>query len=411
MNSISKKSLQKKSNFLQILSVYLILIPFFYPSGFSESNIIYKRVQLILIVISVSLVVLKLIVAFCSRKVDIPKCLFVLILYYLILIVETVMQSTSPSLQGIQKLFVAPFVSIYLIIGFRRDRDLILQALKKIMLFIFVLNTTIFNPLIFKNLAVQFGYHVNFLGHVQISSTLGIVGLLVAFLLYKNNGNVWKLEDQFLVIFSSLTMIISGTMASLLSLLIIFLGYLFSKSAWFERFLSMDSRKFVLLYLFADFLLMWFAFDNNGDLFLGRNITFSARTFIWRDIFTLLRDHWKTGYGAYGIFFKMFWTEDTSLGMNYAHNEILQIMLDGGVVLLIVFLLMLFSYLSRLKYLKTWSFKYVANLFLSSMLFIMLFESVTEYVYFFVFITLLACAPLIEENGLNIVEGTIHETN
>ena len=69
--------------------------------------------------------------------------------------------------------------------------------------------------------------------------------------------------------------------------------------------------------------------------------------------------------------------------------------MDGGVVLLVAFLFLLFSYVKPIQKIRhDKSAMAMSNLCLIAMLFIMIFESLTEYYYIFVFLSILAMIPI-----------------
>ena len=104
-----------------------------------------------------------------------------------------------------------------------------------------------------------------------------------------------------------------------------------------------------------------------------------------------------------GVLLKVFWSkwEGDGSGMNYAHNDILQVLLDGGAIQLILFILMIFSYLNNVKKCKDKKMITFSNLCLISMLIVMSFESVMNYFYIFIFLSIMAYLPEISSNIKN----------
>lgn len=82
--------------------------------------------------------------------------------------------------------------------------------------------------------------------------------------------------------------------------------------------------------------------------------------------------------------------------MNYAHNEMLQRLLDGGIILTVLFILLLYAYTKNIRKAHNKQMIYWASAMLLIILVIMLFESVTEYYYYFILLSLMAYLPEIE---------------
>ena len=80
-----------------------------------------------------------------------------------------------------------------------------------------------------------------------------------------------------------------------------------------------------------------------------------------------------------------FWTTD---GFNYAHNQLVQNFLDGGIVLVIFFWMMIFQFSTQINAIKNTKYKVLCNATLIALLFVMLFESTTLYIYMYMILTI-----------------------
>ena len=97
------------------------------------------------------------------------------------------------------------------------------------------------------------------------------------------------------------------------------------------------------------------------------------------------------------MLFRVFWNDwgGNYYGSNYAHSEILQLLLDGGLVLLIVYVFMMMSCMNKMSKCKNCKEKNIAILLLGIFSVISIIESVTEYYYYFGFLAITASLELI----------------
>ena len=103
-----------------------------------------------------------------------------------------------------------------------------------------------------------------------------------------------------------------------------------------------------------------------------------------------------SGYGAYGVLIKTFWHDwENSNGMNYAHNEVLQLLLDGGIILLVAYIAMCIVLLRNRQQGVTKNVAYWFNAFLIAFLAVGICESLTEYNYFYIFLIINLFLPSI----------------
>jgi O-antigen ligase len=237
--------------------------------------------------------------------------------------------------------------------------------------------------------------------HTGIYFTVATL-LLILFYMIVNNDltrGIHPGSQALLLPFSFLlaaaNMIFSMTSASIITLVIFALGFLFAYVFKLKKILCLSPYAYVVIYLALNVIMMyymrWFI---DGDINATTDAaTLNGRIFIWDEAMKLIEKKPITGYGAYGVLIEMFWHAKDE-GMNYAHNELLQRLMDGGVVLMIAFLFWLLSYVKPIQKIKhDKGAMGMANLCLIAMLFVMVFESLTEYYYIFLFLSLLTFAP------------------
>ena len=128
------------------------------------------------------------------------------------------------------------------------------------------------------------------------------------------------------------------------------------------------------------------------------NLNFNGRKYVWQDALLNISNSIWVGYGIDGVLLHTFWTEWTGNGFNYAHNQILQNMLDGGIVLTISFWIMIFMFTIETNSIKQKKYKLLSNAGLITLLFIMIFESTTLYCYMYIVLSIIFVLPLIEKS-------------
>ena len=157
-------------------------------------------------------------------------------------------------------------------------------------------------------------------------------------------------------------------------------------------FRSVKHIKFIILLIFliSGYLLFLASNLQNTDFYIDFSRIFNSRPTIWNLGLLSFYKSKLLGYGAYGVQLKPYWLDWQlgATGFNYAHNTLLQLILDGGVVLAICFYIMIDICVDNIKQL-TFQVKFWLYSFLIILLFIGLAESITDRVYFFIFLTLI----------------------
>lgn len=370
-----------KSDFL----MYLMIIPFMYPRGFSEFFSWYKMFFTLWTYGAAALIVL-----FAAYKLSngfnrYKHYLLMLLVYFGYFALDTLLIQGSIA-AGVQKLFITPVLCVFCFLCFEERIRQFVKCLSNVLVVLFVLNDFVFNPLIFSDYFSTEGNHIIFIGHVQIATQLGILGVFISLLLKE-----WKEIglSRILLCLSIITMIFSDTAAGKIVIAIYILCFVIGKVPYIKNILSADSRYYVALGLGLNIILFAFMYILDGEYMrFGYDLSLTGRMFVWEEAFKFFKESAIFGYGAYGVLIKVFWSTDS--GMNYAHNELVQRLLDGGIVLLIIFIILLFAFASRVRKVKNNNLKKYANISLLSINVVMLIESVTEYYYVYILWILIA---------------------
>lgn len=371
--------------------VYFLLIPFFYPRGFSVYFPIYTLFFTIWLYLSEAAILLLLIWLIGSNRSKVNYGTIVMALYYIVFLAITLIVQGGIS-EGLQKLFSAPSLCLLCALLLEIWPEKVIKCVSNILIFVFLLNLIPFNPLLWSEY-FQVGQNLLFLGHVQVAAQMGVLAIFLSYLEYIAGK---RRKAAVLVVLSLLTMLMSHTAASYVSILFFFLAYWISRcknKSMLYKFLRSDV--IIIIFLICNVIIFAVVSNFNGatELFI-RGLT-NGRTFIWSQALALMKNHWLIGYGAYGVLIKVFFSPT---GMNYAHNEILQRLLDGGIVLSVLFIIMISSHAKNIRKVRNENLYYWGHFAFALMLVLMLFESVTEYYYFFMLLTILSYLPRIEEH-------------
>lgn len=388
----------KTSLSLRTLVCYIILVPFLHPKGFDEYFPLYKMFFTAWLYGSMALIIAIFLADFCKESERYKKCLVFMMVYYIVSVVITLIVQRGLG-AGLQKMFAAPALGMLCGYYLKHNCKMFLNCLCNLVLIVLGLTVLIFNPLFFGQY-FRDEIHLMFIGHVQIGAQFGMLGILLAFLLSQVDG--WTIRLKLLVVLAISAMIMSLTSASMLSLAIIFMGLIYRQVSKSKKLLLLKPGAYLLSYLAMNSGLFGILMLNNWFLpfdFLSLN----GRNFIWKEGFSQFLDHPIIGYGVHGALIRVFWSKwikGGADGMNYAHNQMLQVMLDGGVILLVCFLLMILFYMKAIECAPQ-KVRTFANVCLIAILVIMTVESTFEYHYIVLIFSLLAysreicqCKPL-----------------
>lgn len=371
--------------------LYLVLIPFLYPRGFSEYNTNYKLFFTAWLYVAMFCIVTVFLQSVFRFIFKIKQYVAWMLIYHIMLILITLCVQKKIDI-GLQKMIAAPTLSLFCVLCLENKAKVFIRCISNILIIVFSLNVTIFSPWLWTDL-FDVSNHILFIGHVQIGAQLGILGLFISCLLYEQ-GNAY-IKAKILFVLSIITMVISQTAASVVVLFFLVLFYFFRQFK-IGKTLTGEVRRPSRLLLgltVGNVLLLWLTKHIEGSFFLfGSNITLSGRFYIWQSALALMKDHWIFGYGVEGVMIKVFWHQwsNNGLGMNYAHNEFMQHLLDGGIFVLILFVLMLYSYIKNINNILNIRIKQAAIDLLICYLLIMAVECVTNFYYFFIFLSLVA---------------------
>lgn len=380
--------------------IYLALFPFLYPKGFSEYFGIYKKFFTGWMYLSIVIILVAFVYAICRifrYHIQYNNCLAWMSLYHIYMLIMTLIVQGGIN-EGLQKIFATPVLCLVCVIFMKKNINRFVECLANIMIFNFALTIIIFNPIIAsKYFAIS--TNLMFIGHVQVAAQLGILGIFVSFVLKKLHPNN-TIKSKMLFILSILIMITSFTSASFICLFVMVLSFILVRFFRLGKIFELDSRIYIAFIFALNVVFLFLLYKNNWNLSnIGLTTTLNGRFVIWKEIVNMLQNHLLLGYGAFGGHIKVYWHVWTGQldGMTYAHSQLFQLLLDGGIGLFIIFLIMIFVYVDKVKKSSNVSLVRMANICLISILIVMVTESVAEYYYIFIFWSLLAFLPKIAE--------------
>ena len=363
---------------VRIILYYLIFIAFLFPRGGLGYSDIYKRIYTVLIWGSTFIIYIIMFLYFINNYRSIIKKHTLIFLYFVFLILVTVIQR-GILFNGYQKLIAFPAILFFAFYGFKRDPKNMLNCVINIILVEFLLNQIVLRDFFEQQ------YHTCFLGHVQMIAQLGLLGVFCSFL-YWNLYNEQKIKIVLTCILVLFTMITTDATSSIGCAIILVVIYIFYKINKYSFFLK-DTKFYIIGGVVLSIIAVLASELNN--IFLNSKIyalDFSGRGFVWNDALQKIINRPIWGYGVEGVLLRTFWNiRSGSIGFNYAHNQNLQNLLDGGIIAFVLFYIMLIKIFKKVNNVLDDKYKFIINSTLVCFLCIMIFESVSLYCYFYIF--------------------------
>lgn len=238
-------------------------------------------------------------------------------------------------------------------------------------------------------------------------SVLAIFTVMLYDILYKEK----RIKKIILIILVGITLMMTDASLSLITAILLIGLFVLSKTR-FNKALFLNSKTYILFGIGFSIVIVSISVYNN--LYIDNYISwldFSGRSFVWKDALSKIFVKPLFGYGIDGVLLQVFWNEwSNSSGFNYAHNQILQNFLDGGIILSIAFVNMLFSFCKNIKYISDKKCKMLCNIILIAILNIMTIESPTIYCYYIICLSIIYILGMVsndkfvsmeEKNGTN----------
>lgn len=366
---------------------YLILIPFLQPRGLSEISPVLNQVFTGWLYVSIIGILFVFIFKVFRSKQRVKPSFVGIILYFGVMLIETLVIQGGIN-EGLQKMFVTPALFVLFLLTFKNKSKEILNVIANILLINTTLNCTIFSPPILEAIIGRSIYHINFIGHVQTGAQVGLLGIAVGYLI-KELGYIRK--GKALIIFSIITMLVSQTIVSYICCSLIVLFYFIYKMKSYTSIASISPAFIFIIGTIIQALII--------PIVLIFRLDLSGRFYIWSDALNKLSGNYMFGFGVHGVLLRTFWSEWIDpLGFNYAHNEVMQILLDGGILLLLCYLIMCIALLHSTHKKFELNILYWFNCLLLLFMAVGVTDAFTEYNYYYIYMLIINYLPEIISN-------------
>ena len=359
--------------------MYLVVFGFLFPRGFISESPLYHKVCSAFMWLSVFLTWMQWIKHSAKEKgvLDGKFKRWVLSTggYFILSIIITILCRRNLS-SGLQQLFAAPSVCVFMLLNLKLNPQKLLNAIANVMCVEFTVNAIMAASQPYINGI----YHVIFLGHIQVVSQYGILAILVGVLfelLYHDNHkrNVYLLIVTF---YTMLTTDAESATFTLVGLLIAFIIYKWKLS----KLLTKKSELYVFFMIALSVLIIYCSAINPN---LIPSFDIHGRRFVWQSALEKIKERPIAGYGIDGVLLSTFW----SSGFNYAHNQLVQNLLDGGIILTISFWNMIIGFAKEINKIRMVKYRVLCNASLIALLFVMLFDSTTLYIYMYMILSII----------------------
>ncbi len=387
------RRIKDKATIKDTLYYYIIITAAFFPRGLSGVNTTYK--------IALSAITWMAIILICIRSV---KAILTIIHnknfpqlfgYFCVLAIITIILNGTQT-TGLQQLFAYPIFFLFIIINIQANPKKMLNTMNNVSLAVLSMN------LVLTHIFFTDSSHSTLIGHVQVISQIGALSIFTAiiyYILYKRH----KAKLCILCLLSIFTMLnvdaISANLTAIFLLIVVLLYKYFDLTLFKSK-----APSYIICSIIASIIIIAMSTNLNTTI---KALDFSGRGIVWQSTLSNIQESPVYGYGLHGSEIKVFWNKwyPGSNKLTYAHNQILQNLLDGGIITLLAFWIMVFTCTHDIANMKDKRYNIVFNIFLITFLAISIFESPSSYCYIYIFLALCYSLPkVINNNGRAINE-------
>lgn len=223
-----------------------------------------------------------------------------------------------------------------------------------------------------------------------------IVGILSSYILMFVNRK-YSLKFWILIIISLITVLIVGSLTSIIGLLFVFIYALFYKICIVRKCAFWGVIVLILGILFSIIIFTGTGVESSDIIasfvtMTGKDLSFSGRTYIWKYALDKISDNPYWGVGYYQL---SDWAT-CSIKAVHAHNILLDIVLCGGVCLLLVIVLCIIKTFKKIKHVIS-KHVYEGILFITLVYLLMMQFEVYNYFILFVFFFIIYCSRFIPQ--------------
>lgn len=372
---------------LSTLYYLFVEIAFLFPRGYREYSAVYHQFMTLL---TWSAVILIAIVEIHNTTINLKKynrdAVLIAIYFFMAIIITVVIQKGISS--GIQQMLATPMFCIFMVRNIKKRSRKILDSLATV----FIINLSL--NIVLTQIFFASKEHVIFLGHVQMVSQYGLASLVVSVLYFMTYEDK-KIKMGYLMLLTIFTMLTTDADSAVFSALIILIGLIIYRFKLYHMFFF-KTEIYVIVMLVLNITTIYLTAVNRTII---PGLDFSGRSFVWQDALLNIRRQPLFGYGIDGILLHTFWTEWSGGGFNYAHNQILQNFLDGGLTLTISFWVMILTFIKSANKIPEGKYRVFVNSSLIALLFVMIFDSTTLYSYMYIVLIIIYAVPFFVQNN------------
>ena len=365
----------KEKNYLVIFTI--LIIPFLEPSIFREYYAIHK-IFMMYKIISAAIISLNYIVNY-FLKGKTSKMMIFIMTYQIELLFSTYVNKGDLS-TAINNAIAIITVSMLIEYTFRIDNKVSFGVIYYIFGIYTVLN---FLNVIFKTHGSRIvnGGTIFLLGidNRFIFTYLPMIcfGLIYNYLSNKKNNIL-----LFFTFIALTTVLYCWSVGALFGMVLLTFFILFDLSKK-QKKAKVTFKYYFIIIIVLNVLIVFFQFQNYFGTFistyLGKDVTFSGRTFLWQLGIAKIKENPILGYG---INEEMMKTE--LYGLEHFHNYFVNLMYQGGMLSLIIFFIMNILAIHKLsKYKDTYISRVISFIIFTSL--ILSLVDTLDYTYFFIF--------------------------
>lgn len=272
-----------------------------------------------------------------DKKVRYDKYFIFFILYYFIILISTIINKSD--VKSIIYESVNSIIPFYILFSEEpNEKNKMINSAGNLLLFIGIINliTVIFFPNGLYNQGMERNYY--FLGHSNISIRYLLPGVCFTIVSELYRYNRIKIKSIVFILLISLTLILTWPATAIMGFSIfIILMIVLNRFNIFAKTIS--PLKMFLFSVTSSYLIIFFNIQYYFGSFLTkvlhRDLTFTNRTEIWERAIKYISANPILGLGRTTELYRRDILKATS-----AHNQFLNILFEGGIVLLIYFIIL-----------------------------------------------------------------------
>ncbi|MBQ7410038.1 MAG: O-antigen ligase family protein [Clostridia bacterium] len=278
--------------------------------------------------------------SFIIKNKKVSKLIVIMFFYRMSLLIPTIINDGDIIKWGYQSLnHITVFMMIEL--GFERNRDRTLKSLQNILITYLSINLVLYLKYPDGILNEFWGLH--FLG-IRTRFT-DYLFLLIFISMIRWDMDKDKKFNIFCIIISLITMFKAWISTAIVGIIIVVLMYYFI-SKYFKK---INPRIFLTLAFIIVVSITFFRVQNLFSIFieevLHKSVSLTGRTEIWDLSYDYIDDNLFFGHGYKNDGNFVYWRGEYWQG----HNQFIQILYEGGIVNLIIFVILLYSAIPKIK--------------------------------------------------------------